>query len=79
MVTKEATEYLQVDLGRLTVITGTRTQGRFGNGQGQEYAEEFILDYWRAGFGKWRRWRDRAGKTVKRNIFLIKCLVKKNG
>ncbi|XP_073975578.1 discoidin domain-containing receptor 2 isoform X4 [Rhodnius prolixus] len=64
MVTKEATEYLQVDLGRLTVITGTRTQGRFGNGQGQEYAEEFILDYWRAGFGKWRRWRDRAGKTM---------------
>ena len=26
-------EYLQIDLGRLNVITHVETQGRFGNGQ----------------------------------------------
>ncbi|CAH1395205.1 unnamed protein product [Nezara viridula] len=61
-VTKETYEHLEIDLGRLTVVTGTRTQGRFGNGQGQEFAEEFFLDYWRPGFTRWRRWRNRQGK-----------------
>lgn len=64
MVTKEAHEYLEVNLHELHVITGTKTQGRFGNGQGQEYAEEFMLDYWRPGFGKWLRWRGRNRKEA---------------
>nr|XP_024218866.1 discoidin domain-containing receptor 2 isoform X2 [Halyomorpha halys] len=63
-VTKETYEHLEIDLGRLTVVTGTRTQGRFGNGQGQEFAEEFFLDYWRPGFTRWRRWRSRQGKQM---------------
>lgn len=62
MVTKEALEYLEVNLHDLHVITGTKTQGRFGNGQGQEYAEEFMLDYWRPGFNKWMRWKSRDKK-----------------
>lgn len=33
MITKESYEYLQVDLGQLTVITKVEVQGRFGNGQ----------------------------------------------
>ncbi|XP_014243467.1 discoidin domain-containing receptor 2-like isoform X3 [Cimex lectularius] len=61
MVSKDSMEFLQIDLGKLRVITGTRTQGRFGNGQGQEYTEEFYLDYWRPGFTKWHRWKNRTG------------------
>ncbi|XP_044732901.1 discoidin domain-containing receptor 2 isoform X2 [Chrysoperla carnea] len=64
MVSKEAKEYLQIDLNEMHVITGTLTQGRFGNGQGQEYAEEYMLDYWRPGDTKWRRWRNRTDKNL---------------
>lgn len=32
-ITKDAYEYLQIDLGELTVITLVEVQGRFGNGQ----------------------------------------------
>lgn len=70
MVSKDAKEYLQVDLEELHVITGARTQGRFGNGQGQEYTEEYMMDYWRPGFSKWARWRNREGKTVKIRILI---------
>ena len=32
-VSKDSTEYLEVDLGRLMVVTLVETQGRFDNGQ----------------------------------------------
>ena len=32
-VSKDSTEYLEVDLGRLMVVTMVETQGRFDNGQ----------------------------------------------
>lgn len=73
MVSKEAKEYLQIDLLVLHVITGTLTQGRFGNGQGQEYAEEYMLDYWRPGDTKWRRWRNHTDKEVSK--FLTTALL----
>ncbi|BES99860.1 Discoidin domain-containing receptor [Nesidiocoris tenuis] len=60
-VSKDKSEYLQIDLGRLMIITGTRTQGRFGNGQGVEYTEEILLDYWRPGLPKWRHWKNQKG------------------
>ena len=31
------------------VVTSVLTQGRFGNGRGQEYAEAFKIKYWRPG------------------------------
>ncbi|XP_063215525.1 discoidin domain-containing receptor tyrosine kinase B [Bacillus rossius redtenbacheri] len=62
MVTPEAREYLEVDLGSLHAVTATQTQGRFGNGQGKEYAEVYMLDYWRPGAARWLRWKDRGGK-----------------
>lgn len=68
MVDKEATEYLEVNLHVLHVITGTKTQGRFGNGQGQEYAEQFMLEYWRPGSSEWVRWRNRSKHEVSINI-----------
>ena len=32
-VSKDTYEYLEIDLGRLRVVTMVETQGRFGNGQ----------------------------------------------
>ena len=67
MVSRDAKEYLEINLEELYVITGCRTQGRFGNGQGQEYAEEYMIEYWRPNFTKWIRWKNRAGKEVSKN------------
>ena len=39
-------------------------QGRFGNGQGQEYVEEFKLEYWRPGMERWTRYHDDNGTEV---------------
>ncbi|XP_071513035.1 discoidin domain-containing receptor 2-like isoform X2 [Panulirus ornatus] len=47
-------EYLEVDLGRLHVVTATGTQGRFGNGNGREYTEAYMLEYWRPGLPDFR-------------------------
>ena len=58
-------EWLQVDLGRLHVVTGVQTQGRFGNGQGQEYVEEYKLEYWRPGMERWAKYRRRSGTEVR--------------
>lgn len=46
------------------VITATETQGRFGNGQGVEFAEAYLLEYWRPRLGKWVRYRDIKGEEV---------------
>jgi hypothetical protein len=66
MVTREALEYLEVNLHTMHVVVAVQTQGRFGNGMGQEYAEVYMLDYWRPGFNSnmWARWKDRSGKQV---------------
>ena len=42
-------EWIQVDLGKMHVVTGVKTQGRFGNGRGAEYTEAYKLHYWRPG------------------------------
>ncbi|WAR31293.1 DDRA-like protein [Mya arenaria] len=55
-IQRDSYEYLQIDLGGLTVLTMVEIQGRFGNGQGpvfieefmemgQEFKEEFLLEY----------------------------------
>ncbi|XP_021937561.1 discoidin domain-containing receptor 2 isoform X4 [Zootermopsis nevadensis] len=66
MVTREALEYLEVNLHTMHVMTAVQTQGRFGNGMGQEYAEVYMLEYWRPGFNSntWARWKDRGGKEM---------------
>ncbi|PBC31948.1 Discoidin domain-containing receptor [Apis cerana cerana] len=64
MVTKEGKEYLEVNLHSPRILTSTRTQGRFGNGHGVEYTEEYFVEYWRPGFNKWVRWRNRRGMEV---------------
>lgn len=62
--TPEGTEYLEIDLHSVHVITASGTQGRFGNGQGVEYAEYYKLDYWRPRLSKWIRYRNRNGKDL---------------
>lgn len=63
-ITTESTEWLEIDLHTVHVITGTGTQGRFGNGQGAEYAEAYVLEYWRPKLGKWVRYRGIDGQEV---------------
>ena len=40
-------EFLQIDLGQLFFISSIETQGRFDNGQGNEYAEYYRIQYQR--------------------------------
>ncbi|KAF3421703.1 hypothetical protein E2986_12359 [Frieseomelitta varia] len=65
-------EYLEIDLTRNHLIAWTETQGRFGNGQGQEYAEAFFLEYWRD--TKWHQYKNLMGDRVLRgnsNTYLV--------
>ncbi|KAL3275351.1 hypothetical protein HHI36_020118 [Cryptolaemus montrouzieri] len=71
MVSRDSKEHLEIDLENLHVVTETRTQGRYGNGQGQEYAEEYMLDYWRPGLGDWVRWKNRSGKEVSFELLFL--------
>ena len=51
-VIQEGTEeWLEINLHRPFRITATETQGRFGGGQGQEFAEFYQLQYWRQSLG----------------------------
>ncbi|KAI4501531.1 hypothetical protein M0802_003408 [Mischocyttarus mexicanus] len=63
-ITKEAKEWLEIDLHTVHLITATATQGRFGNGQGVEYSEAYLLEYWRPRLGKWVRYRDIKGQEL---------------
>ena len=75
MVTKEGKEYLEVNLHSPRILTSTRTQGRFGNGHGVEYTEEYFVEYWRPGFNKWVRWRNRRGMEVRTRYLLAARLL----
>lgn len=63
-VTTVSEEWLQIDLGRVALITATASQGRFGNGQGQEFAEFYLIEYWRPRLNKWQRYKDIEGEEV---------------
>ncbi|CAB1419859.1 unnamed protein product [Pleuronectes platessa] len=56
-------QYLQVDLGRLTFLTVVGTQGRYARSSGNEYARAYRLNYSRDGL-LWKSWRNRLGNTV---------------
>ncbi|KDR22084.1 Discoidin domain-containing receptor 2, partial [Zootermopsis nevadensis] len=55
-------EYLEVDLGDVYVLTGVETQGRYDRGRGQEYVEEYMIEYWRPGLGEWKQYSRWDGK-----------------
>ncbi|XP_008335937.2 discoidin domain-containing receptor 2-like [Cynoglossus semilaevis] len=56
-------QYLQVDLGRLTFLTVVGTQGRYARSSGKEYATAYRLNYSRDG-QTWKSWQNRQGNTV---------------
>lgn len=62
--TAEPEEWLQIDLHSVHVISSVGTQGRFGNGQGVEYSEAYMLEYWRPRLSKWIRYRTDNGEEV---------------
>lgn len=64
-------EFLQVDLDEVYVVTGVQTQGRFDHGRGQEYAEEYSLEYWRPGLAEWRAYHRWDGKKVRVPSYII--------
>ena len=66
-------EWIEIDLHREYRLTRTATQGRFGGGQGQEYAENFVLEYWRPSAGKWMTYKNHSGHSVSHFIFCA-CL-----
>ncbi|XP_017882704.1 discoidin domain-containing receptor 2-like isoform X2 [Ceratina calcarata] len=57
-------EWLQVDLPGPHVITGVQSQGRYDHGRGQEYVEEYTLEYRRPGFTEWHRYKRWDNKEV---------------
>jgi len=65
MVYNEGADYLQIDLMQDHVITKAEIQGRFANGQGREYAEQYKLQYWRESIGTWVTYRNGQGLEVR--------------
>ncbi|XP_060535440.1 discoidin domain-containing receptor tyrosine kinase B-like [Cylas formicarius] len=69
MATPDSKEWLEINLHTVHMITSTETQGRFGNGNGVEFAESYMLEYWRPRFNKWVRYRSKTnGELLKGNI-----------
>ncbi|KAL1517291.1 hypothetical protein ABEB36_001073 [Hypothenemus hampei] len=67
--TSEATEWLEINLHTVHMITAAEVQGRFGNGQGVEFAESYILEYFRPRLNKWVRYRTKSNHhLLKGNI-----------
>ncbi|KAF4518479.1 hypothetical protein B566_EDAN006484 [Ephemera danica] len=67
-ITKQSKEWLEIDLKDVHVITASETQGRFGNGQGMEFADAYLLEYWRPRLGKWVRYHNFKGEEIKLNF-----------
>lgn len=65
-IEKGVREWLQVDLPGAHVVTGVQTQGRYDHGRGQEYVEDYTLEYRRPGFTEWRRYKRWDNKEVRR-------------
>lgn len=63
-ISSDIKEYLEVDLQKNHLMTWTETQGRFGNGQGQEFTEAFLVEYWRNSLGQWITYKDSRGEKV---------------
>uniref|UniRef100_A0A3P8R3V2 receptor protein-tyrosine kinase n=1 Tax=Astatotilapia calliptera TaxID=8154 RepID=A0A3P8R3V2_ASTCA len=56
-------QYLEVDLGRLTFLTVIGTQGRYIRNSGNEFAREYRVNYSRDG-KLWKSWRNRQGNEI---------------
>lgn len=78
-ISSEVREYLEIDLDENHLVTWTETQGRWGNGQGQEFTEAFTVEYWRKSIGRWVEYKDsRDNKASEIIIFFLFLIEKKN-
>lgn len=66
-------EYIQVDLEDVHVVTGVQTQGRYDRGRGQEYAEEYTVEYWRPGLPEWKEYKRWDNRQVGASSVGIHC------
>ena len=57
-------EWIQVDLGKMHLVTGVKTQGRLGNGRGAEYTKAYKLHYWRPGMTDFIEYHDSLGRKI---------------
>jgi len=57
-------EFLEINLHSNHVITAVVTQGRFANGQGVEFAEFYVLQYWKEGMENFVDYVDDDGEKV---------------
>ncbi|XP_069163604.1 discoidin domain-containing receptor 2 [Procambarus clarkii] len=64
MVYQEGLQYLEVNLGGVHVVTKVEVQGRFGNGQGREFAKQYKLQLWRPGMAHWTTYSDGRGEEL---------------
>ncbi|KAE9554156.1 hypothetical protein FO519_002636 [Halicephalobus sp. NKZ332] len=62
-IRNESYEFLQINLNSTFIITKVETQGRYGNGTGAEFVNEYYLDYFRSG-GTWIRYKNRTGHQL---------------
>ncbi|XP_069170218.1 discoidin domain-containing receptor 2 isoform X2 [Procambarus clarkii] len=62
--TVDSKEYLEIDLESTHVISATESQGRFGNGQGVEFVETYLLEYWRPGITNWYTYKRWDGEKI---------------
>merc|ERR1711971_245488 len=60
----ETQEFLEIDLEYNHVITAVVTQGRFANGRGAEFAEFYIIQYWREGMEAFQDYVDDDGEKI---------------
>ncbi|CAG2170471.1 unnamed protein product, partial [Oppiella nova] len=57
-------EWIEVSLGDRHVVTGVATQGRYGNGYGVEFVEEYWIEYSRDNGTTWIRWKSTEGNHL---------------
>merc|ERR1712083_22726 len=57
-------EFLEIDLEYNHVITAFVTQGRFANGRGAEFAEFYIVQYWREGMEAFQDYVTSEGEKI---------------
>ena len=57
-------KWIQVDLGKVNMVTEVKTQRRFGNGRGAEYNEAYKLHYWRPGMTDFIEYHDSLGRKI---------------
>lgn len=70
-IEKGVREFIEIDLVDVHVVTGVQTQGRYDRGRGQEYVEEYLLEYWRPGLEEWKEYKRWDGKHVSYINFFV--------